>query len=385
MRHVRSRGFTLIELLVVIAIIAVLVALLLPAVQMAREAARRSSCSNNLKQLGLAVHNYESVNQCIPSASLYPCPALSPFSSQDLCWNYGASPLVSLLQYLEQGTAYNAYNVQMGVYGSYPPATNGPITWWANTTVFNIQLAVLLCPSDSPRQLKQPVTNYMANMGGPFLINGYSGTFAPLNPTMFYQGLGVYQLQANYPNAQTAGLVGLSSVTDGTSNTSLFSEGVSGTNMQIIAGSGKVSEMRGFFNTNFTSNPISLFRSQATVLQFLAACNAVPPGTIAASPGNTGAGIRGLTWQVSFPYYANYGMYNHVGGPNSRQCSATTDPNGVGLDIFGTSNATSLHNGGVNVVMADGSVRFIKEQINLFTWWAVGTRNGNETLNSNQF
>jgi len=385
MRHVRSRAFTLIELLVVIAIIAVLVALLLPAVQMAREAARRSSCSNNLKQLGLAVHNYESVNQCLPSASLYPCPATNPFSTIDLCWNYGASPIVSILQYIEQSNTYNAYNVSMGVYGSFPPSTVGPTTWWANTTVFNIQFSVLLCPSDSPRQVRQPVTNYLANLGGPFLLNGYSGSFVPLNPTMFYNGNGTYSLAANYPGAQTAGLVGLSSITDGTSNTALWSEGVSGTNLRILAGSGKVSEMRGFFNTNFTVNPNLLTPSQLVVQQFLAACNAVPVGTIAASPGNTGNGTRGLTWQVSFPYYANYGMYNHVGGPNSRQCSATTDPNGVGLDIFGTSNATSLHNGGVNVAMADGSVRFVKEQINLLTWWAVGTRNGNETLNANQF
>src|SRR4051795_6317234 len=146
MRHVRRRAFTLIELLVVIAIIAVLVALLLPAVQMARESARRSSCTNNMKQLGLAVHNYEQVNQCIPLASLYPCPAF--FLSTDNCWNYGVSPHVSILQYIEQGTIYNAYNVGMGVYGPNPPATNGPTTWWANTTVFNMQVSVFLCPSD---------------------------------------------------------------------------------------------------------------------------------------------------------------------------------------------------------------------------------------------
>lgn len=385
MRYVRPRGFTLIELLVVIAIIAVLIALLLPAVQMAREAARRSSCANNLKQLGLAVHNYESVNQTLPSASLYPCPAVSAFAPVDLCWSYGASPLVSLLQYLEQGTIYNAYNVGRGVYGSYPPSTQGPTTWWANTTVFNIQLSVVLCPSDTPRLLRQPVTNYMANLGGPFLLSGYSGTFVPLNPTMTYTGSGNYTITANYPNAQTTGVVGMSSITDGTSNTALWSEAVSGTNLQVVASGNKVSELRGFFNTGFTLNPNNLIRNQSTVFQFLAACNAVPLGTMAASPGNTGVGSRGLSWQISYPYYANFGMYNHVGGPNSRQCSAITDPNGVGLDVFGTSNATSLHPGGVNLTMADGSVRFVKEQVNLNTWWAVGTRNGNEALNANQF
>jgi prepilin-type N-terminal cleavage/methylation domain-containing protein/prepilin-type processing-associated H-X9-DG protein len=385
MRSVRSRGFTLIELLVVIAIIAVLVALLLPAVQMAREAARRSSCSNNLKQLGLAIHNYESVNQCLPSASLYPCPATNTLSPVDMCWSYGASPIVSLLQYLEQGTIYNSYNVAMGLYGAYPPSTAGPITWWANTTVFNMQLAVLLCPSDTPRLLKQPVTNYMANIGGPFILNGYSGPFVPLNGVMVYNGAGIYIPNYFYPNAQTAGTVGLSSVTDGTSNTALWSEAVSGTNLPVVTGAGKVSEMRVFFNSNFMPNPNLWVRTQTQVYQFLASCNAIPSGTLAASPGNTGIGSRGTSWQISYPYYANFGMYNHVGGPNSRQCSSQTNPNGVGLDVFGTSNATSLHTGGVNLCMCDGSVRFVKEQVNLLTWWAIGTRNGNESLNANQF
>jgi len=144
----RSRGFTLIELLVVIAIIAVLVALLLPAVQMAREAARRSSCTNTLKQLGLAVHNYESVNQCIPLGSLYPCPAINPLTGSEQCANFGVSPLMSILQFIEQGTIFSAYNVGMGVYGLNPPITPaGPTNWYANTTIFNMQIAVFLCPS----------------------------------------------------------------------------------------------------------------------------------------------------------------------------------------------------------------------------------------------
>jgi len=382
MRYVRSRGFTLIELLVVIAIIAVLVALLLPAVQMAREAARRSSCSNNLKQLVLAVHNYESVNQCLPAASLFPCPATNPFNGGQLCWNYGVSPIVSLLQFIEQGTTYNAYNVSLGVYGSYPPSTAGPITWWGNTTVFNMQLQILLCPSDSPRQLRQPVTNYVANLGGPFLLNGYSGPFVPLNGAMTDNGNGTYT-PLNYPYSQTTSIVGFASVTDGTSNTALWSEAVTGTNLQVTAGTGRVPEMRGFFATNFVTDPNALVKTPNQVIQFLAACNAIPSGTVASSTGGTGIGSRGLSWQISYPYYANYGMYNHVGGPNSRQCAcAQIDP--LGLDIFGTSNATSLHSGGVNVAMCDGSVRFVREQINLYTWWSVGTRNGNEALDTSK-
>ena len=382
MRPVRPRGFTLIELLVVIAIIAVLIALLLPAVQMAREAARRSQCANNLKQLGLAVHNYEQAYQCIPSASIYPCPAINPTTGLPSCWGFGVSPFVSLLPFVEQGTMYNAYNVGMGVYGSYPPSTVGPTTWWANTTVFNMQLSVLVCPSDN-RLLKQPVTNYVANLGGPFLLGGYSGTFVPLNPPGTPTGYATFQ-PWNLPFTQNTGTFGLAGVTDGTSNTALWSEAVTGNPLPVYAGtSGKQGEMRGFFTTNYSTNPFTLVPTAAGVQAFLIACNQVPTGTTATGPN--GGGLRGTSWQMSFPYYANYQMYNHVSVPNSRQCSNVQIDN-IGLDIYGTSPPTSLHQpGGVNMCMADGSVRYIKEQINLYTWWSIGTRAGGEAISGNSF
>jgi prepilin-type N-terminal cleavage/methylation domain-containing protein/prepilin-type processing-associated H-X9-DG protein len=383
MRPVRSRGFTLIELLVVIAIIAVLVALLLPAVQMARESARKSQCANNLKQLALAVQNYEQAFQCLPSASLYPCPAINLQTGTPNCWGFGVSPIVSLLQFVEQGTIYNAYNAQMGVYGSYPPSTVGPISWWANTTVFNMQIALLLCPSDS-KLLQVPISNYVANIGGPFILNGYSGAFVPTNPPMTFFNFTTPPQPWVIPMAANATTIGFGGISDGTSNTALWSEAISGSPFPIFAGSGKLNEARGFFNTNFQPNPANLIQSAQQVNQYLAACN-----LLGANQANTtvsvtvnGLNPRGTSWQMSFPYYANYGMYNHVGGPNSRQCNCSPVDN-IGLDIYGTDPPTSFHPAGVNIAFCDGSVRFIKEQINLYTWWALGTRNGNEAINAN--
>ena len=381
MRRVRRRGFTLIELLVVMAIIAVLIGLLLPAVQAARESARRAECTNKLKQLGLAVHNYESVNQCLPLGSLYPCPAVNILTGGESCWNFGASPIVSLLQYIEQGTIYNAYNVQMGVYGSYPPSTVGPTTWWANTSVFNMQMSLFLCPSDS-KVLRQPVSNYVANLGGPFLLSGYGGAFVPLNQSSTYTN-GTF-IPWGYPLGNTATTVGMSGITDGTSNTALWSEAVSGTNLPVTAGAGVDQEKRGFFASNFATSWGNLIQSQAAVLQFIASCKAVPFGTLATTSSPGGPSLRGTSWQMSFPYYANYGMYNHVGSPNSRQCSNVAFDN-IGVDVFGASPPTSFHAGGVNVGMCDGSVKFMREQMNLLTWWAVGTRANGEAINSNNF
>jgi prepilin-type processing-associated H-X9-DG protein len=246
-----------------------------------------------------------------------------------------------------------------------------------------MQVSVFLCPSDS-RLLKQPITNYMASVGGPFQLGGYSGAFVPLNAWGVRNNTGAVVPQ-NYPLSQNSGTIGFSGITDGTSNTALWSEAASGSNIPVIAGTGKLSELRTFFAAGTQSNWNNVvIGAPNAVTQFLAQCVSLAPGTV----GNSTT-PRGANWQVTMPYYANYGMYNHVGGPNSRQCSNIVVPStvggGPGLDVYGTSPPTSFHQGGVNVAMCDGSVRFIRDQINLYTWWAIGTRAGNEPINANSF
>jgi prepilin-type N-terminal cleavage/methylation domain-containing protein/prepilin-type processing-associated H-X9-DG protein len=363
MHLARSRGFTLIELLVVIAIIAVLIALLLPAVQAAREAARRAQCVNNLKQMALAVHNYQSANQAIPSGCLYPCPAVGP--SGAVCWGWGASPLVSVLQYLEQVTMFNAYNSSGGVYGSYPPATNGPTNWWANTTVFNLQIGTYLCPSDG-RVIQSAVANYVGNIGGPFALSPYSGTIIPSGANI-----------GDVPSAMrsSATIIDFNSVIDGTSNTALWSEAVTGSTQTIVTGSGQA-EKRAYFDTKVNDKTTTV----AAVTSFLAKCKGLPPGTT--NQGHS----RGTAWQISYPYYSIYNVYNHVGTPNSRICSNAVAAGNTGVvDVFGTAPPTSFHPGGVNLALADGSVRFIKDSVNQTNWWALGTRNGGEVISADAY
>ena len=147
----RARGFTLIELLVVIAIISVLISLLLPAVQSAREAARRAQCINNMKQFGLAMHNYHESNNCFPSGDIrkvgYP---MMPGVICDIdifsnCQNTPWSCL--MLPYIEQGNLANSFNYQLGAIG--PSDSSGlPMGFFANTTVGSTKIAMFQCPSD---------------------------------------------------------------------------------------------------------------------------------------------------------------------------------------------------------------------------------------------
>ena len=259
MRRAHSRGFTLIELLVVIAIIAVLIALLLPAVQAAREAARRIQCINNLKQLGLATHNYHRAYNSFPSGALYPCSTVDfGNGNQGACWGWAVGPLVQVFNYMEQTALYNAYNADLGVWGSHPPSTSGPTLWWANTTVFNTQVGLFLCPSDArqlPQSVQSSVANYGGNFGGPFCFAGYTGTIIPsMNPgfTSFFD---------RDLLMSTAGTIGIQSVTDGTSNTTLWSEMMTPPATQLVTGMGKLFENRVFFEVdtlNITPTPASV-------------------------------------------------------------------------------------------------------------------------------
>ena len=217
-----KRGFTLIELLVVIAIIAVLIALLLPAVQSAREAARRIQCTNNLKQIGIATHNYIGVNNVFPQGIMYQINPLAPAGQN--CFTSG-SWFLAMSQFFEQGSVYNAMNFQVNVYTAQ------------NATVSGVGQSMLWCPSDSV------ITNlnftYPANTVTATPLTDYYSSYAG-NTGQWYQWFGLMvnspaalaacQFGTGYPDTQTNGLiymlssVNLQSVTDGTSNTLLSGE-----------------------------------------------------------------------------------------------------------------------------------------------------------------
>ncbi len=359
MKRRMSRGFTLIELLVVIAIIAVLIALLLPAVQAAREAARRAQCVNNLKQLGLAMHNYISTNDCLTPSVMFPPPADS--------YGWGPSGFLSLLSFMEQTTLWNAYNALQSVQCN----AAGCASYAANTTVFNTQVGSWVCPSDvNMRQVS--ISNYVGNVSGPYQTSGYSGTFVP--------AAGAWPEQT--PPGTTASTVKIASIIDGTSNTALFSEVVSGTNSPNSVMSQDTNPnnwKRVYFIPSGTPGAVP---GVASAMQMINLCKNLPAGL------QGYGGVRG-DWFYAYPVYANYSMYNHLTTPNLKSCSnnmqiyASWDT--WGLDVWGTAPPTSFHPGGVNVCMSDGSVRFIKDTVNLQAWWGLGTRNGNEVLDASAF
>jgi len=338
------RGFTLIELLVVIAIIAVLIALLLPAVQAAREAARRSQCVNNLKQLGLAVLNYESTNACLPPTSNYTI--VNGINNR-------FSMKFRLLPFIEQSALYNAANI---VLASYIDTSANALP---NTTVSRTEVAAFLCPSDeNVGHVTEKSTSYPNNLG----LNRFYNGWEPDGPAW---ELGL--------DSNMCRVTKLSGVTDGTSNTAIFSEFVKG-NGRAISTTSKDGRHMYYQSTagirDYATDPI--VAGQPTPNQKLAqACR------------NTGTtriwDYKGERWIHGDP--GRGGGYHHILTPNQKSCSfdGNTGPNSNGDSAV---TASSNHSGGVNVCFLDGSVKFIKDSVSYATWHAIATRGGGEVLSS---
>jgi prepilin-type N-terminal cleavage/methylation domain-containing protein/prepilin-type processing-associated H-X9-DG protein len=321
-----SPGFTLIEVLVVIAVIGLLVALLLPAVQAAREAARRMQCTNNLKQLGIALHGYEGAFGSLP------------WGEGPDGWN-NWSAHVMLLPYLEQGALFNAVNfIDWG---------GGPGNAM-NSTVQRVTLAVLLCPSDLDR-LTAPEghANYCTNAGT-------DHNFASKGPPT-----GLFE-QSPY----TPGPVRFQDIVDGLSQTAALSERVKG-----LANASDV-----YDPLTPSSSLVEAFGLQAATADYYQACRQTAPEPGVPLHLNRDIGGLGAYW---FYGGATSTRYNHIMPPNTWNCgSGQTD---------GAYTASSRHPGVANVLMADGSTRAIKQTIAVQTWWALGTRAGGEVISADAY
>jgi prepilin-type N-terminal cleavage/methylation domain-containing protein/prepilin-type processing-associated H-X9-DG protein len=321
----RLRGFTLIELLVVISIIAVLVAIFLPAVGAAREAARRTQCAANLKQISLGMHQYHGVHSVLPPGK------------KGCCWG---TWLVYVLPHLEQQSLFNAWN-SCGINAEGVPSNfDLDLRYFgvSNRTVSSTWIGTYLCPSD---QTNAPITAAMNGITYACTSQNYAANFGNsiVKQTDFqdirFGGAPFVDIGSPEGDYDQPGLtpVGFSAIRDGLSNTLMVSE--------VIVGQGQ--DLRGF----------SWWGDAATFEAFV-------------SPNS------------SFPDVLFSPFYCINQAPNPPCTSATT----ALPDVYA---ARSRHAGGVNASMCDASVRYIKNSVNLRAWRAMSTTQGDEVISADQY
>jgi prepilin-type N-terminal cleavage/methylation domain-containing protein/prepilin-type processing-associated H-X9-DG protein len=339
-QHKPTTGYTLIELLVVIVVIGILTAIILPAVQSAREAARRAQCTNNLKQIGLATASYASLYGTYPSLAYISETSPSPGRNFRLVAAH-YSPLTQVLPQLEQWALFNTIN--------FMPWADDGYTLHANSTAMTTRVGMFVCPSDATASVPgYGRVNYRFNIGP---VTNLAMSNSPL------YNVGAFVIAANFTPADFP---------DGLSATSGTSERLQGDWRAGTIGRGdyRLAPREGRYGFEPADKTLAYCQS-ATSDQF--------------------ESRAGESWFLSGFHTT---IFNSANVPNPRfpDCAMDdyTDLHG-GLIHNGVFSASSPHPGGVNVAMMDGSVRFVKDGVTLPVWRALSTRNGGEAVDGEAY
>jgi prepilin-type N-terminal cleavage/methylation domain-containing protein/prepilin-type processing-associated H-X9-DG protein len=358
----RRGAFTLIELLVVIAIIAVLIGLLLPAVQKVRAAAARLACANNLKQLGLGLHNCENTNGWFPPAATY---SYSNTDGNGVTANESWAVGARLLPYLEQQASASLIAQVSGTLNG-PRGDSDP----AVSVVVQQRLSLFICPSDPNSAAVADGTNMIYPISYGFNF----GTWMIYNWATGQQGDGAFLV--NTPFNGTGGLPA-TAFTDGLSNT-LAATDVKALVVNIKAGAipgpayPAPTDIQSFGSTlKFLTGSTTLGSGHkewgdARIVQS-GITTTFPPNTLVPCPGGAAGGTAGVTYDVDYNSFTEGNGSTYVGTNNITYAAVTS---------------RSYHTGGVNVLLMDGSVRFVTNGVSTATWRALGTRAGGEVVGS---